>query len=402
MNRGFMRAGHLPTLFAAFLYFDLSFMAWVMLGPLAVFISRDLHLDPAHKGLMVAVPTLAGAGFRILNGVLSDTLKPRLTGIIMQLVVIVGLAALWAVGISSFSMILAVGVVLGVAGSSFAIALPLASYWYPKEYQGTALGIAGAGNSGTVLAALFAPTIALAFGWRNVLGLTVIPLAIVLVAFVLLAKDSPNSPPRKSFKDYVEILNTRDAWWLMFFYGVTFGGFVGLSTFLPIYFNDVYKLTPVQAGYCTAACVFAGSLIRPVGGAIADRIGGVRTLVFVYGVVAVLLLTIAHGIPDLHAALPLIIVMMGTLGAGNGAVFQIVPQRFARNVGVVTGLVGATGGVGGFYFAASLGYAKQLTGGYGVGLTLFACLTICALVALTSVSPRWRRTFLDRVNYATA
>ncbi len=402
MNRGFLRAGHLPTLVAAFLYFDVSFMVWVMLGPLAVFIARDLHLSPAEKGLIVATPVLAGAVLRIVTGVLADHLKPRLTAIIMQTIVIAGLAGFWAFGVASFEMTLALGVVLGVAGASFAVALPLASYWYPPQHQGTALGIAGAGNSGTVLAALFAPSLAVALGWRNVLGLAIVPLAVVLALFVLLAKNSPLSPARKSLKDYAEILGYADAWWLMAFYCVTFGGFVGLSSFLPIYFNDQYGLSPVAAGYCTAASVFAGSFVRPLGGAVADRIGGVKALSFVYGLVAVLLLIVSRGIPNLMVALPLIIVTMGALGAGNGAVFQIVPQRFARNVGVVTGLVGATGGIGGFYLAASLGYAKQLTGGYGIGLAIFAFLALAALTALTSVSIRWRRTWLDRSALAAA
>ena len=402
MNRGFLRAGHVPTLVAAFLYFDVSFMVWVMLGPLAIFISKDLHLSPAQKGLMVATPVLAGAALRIVNGVLSDYLKPRLTGIIMQAVVILGLIAAWLLSVDSFGEVLALGIVLGVAGASFAIALPLASYWYPPEHQGTALGIAGAGNSGTVLAALFAPSLALAFGWRNVLGLAVIPLAIVLALFIFLAKDSPNSPPRRSLKDYAEILAMPDVWWLMAFYCVTFGGFVGLSSFLPIYFNDQYGLTPVHAGYATAACVFAGSFARPIGGYVSDRFGGVTALSFVYGFVALMLLIVSRGLADLAIGLPIIVVTMAALGAGNGAVFQIVPQRFARNVGVVTGLVGATGGVGGFYLAASLGYAKQLTGNYGAGLAVFACLALAALTALTVVSARWRRTWLARAELAAA
>ena len=402
MNRGFLRAGHLPTLVAAFLYFDVSFMVWVILGPLGLFIARDLHLTPAQKGLMVATPVLAGAVLRIVAGVLADYLKPRLTAIMMQTIVIAGLAAYWAFSVASFETTLALGVVLGVAGASFAVALPLASYWYPREHQGTALGIAGAGNSGTVLAALFAPSLAVAFGWRNVLGLTVILLAIVLALFVALAKNSPLSPARKSLKDYAEVLSHADAWWLMAFYSVTFGGFVGLSSFLPIYFNDQYGLSPVNAGYATAACVFAGSFVRPFGGAIADRIGGVKTLTFVYGLVAALLLIVSRGVADLTIALPVIVATMTTLGAGNGAVFQIVPQRFAKKVGVVTGLVGATGGAGGFYLAASLGYAKQLTGGYAAGLAIFACLALLALTALTGVSVRWRRTWLDRSAFAAA
>ncbi len=402
MHRGFLRAGHLPTLVAAFLYFDVSFMVWVMLGPLAVFVAKDLGLSPAQKGMMVATPVLAGAALRIVNGVLSDHLKPRLTGIIMQAIVIAGLALAWALRVETYSEVLALGVVLGVAGASFAVALPLASYWYPPEHQGTALGIAGAGNSGTVLAALFAPSLAVAFGWRNVLGLAIIPLGLVLVVFALLAKDSPKSPPRKSPTDYAEILGEADAWWLMAFYSVSFGGFVGLSSFLPIYFNDQYGLAPIASGYATAACVFAGSFLRLIGGAVGDRIGGVRALSFVYGLVAVLLLVLSRGVADLRLALPLIVVVMGALGAGNGAVFQIVPQRFARKVGVVTGLVGATGGVGGFYLAASLGWAKQLTGGYGVGLAIFACLALAALTALTGVSIRWRRTWLARNALAVA
>ena len=402
MNQSFFRAGHLPTLVSAFLYFDVSFMVWVMLGPLAVFIAKDLHLTPGQKGLMVATPVLAGAALRIVNGFLADILKPRLTGIIMRAIVIAGLLAFWAADTWSFPVMLALGVVLGVAGASFAVALPLASYWYPKEHQGTALGIAGAGNSGTVLAALFAPSLALAFGWHNVIAMAAIPLTLVLVAFTVLAKDSPNSPARRSLADYAEILKSQDAWWLMAFYSVTFGGFVGLSSFLPIYFNDQFGLAPVNAGYATAACVFAGSFVRPIGGAIADRVGGVCALTFVYGLVAVLLMTLSHGVSELTIGLPLIMLTMGTLGAGNGAVFQIVPQRFARNVGVVTGLVGATGGVGGFYLAASLGYTKQLTGGYGLGFALFAGMSLAALAALLVVSPRWRRTFLHRSALAAA
>ncbi len=170
MPKTFLKAGHLPTLIASFLYFDLSFMVWVVLGPLGVLIAKDLGLDAAEKGLMVATPVLAGALLRIVNGVLVDQITPKLTGIIAQALVIAGLVGAWLIGIHSFGDVLLVGIVLGVAGASFAVALPLASQWYPPEHQGTALGIAGAGNSGTVLASLFAPGLAVLFGWENVLG----------------------------------------------------------------------------------------------------------------------------------------------------------------------------------------------------------------------------------------
>ncbi|HEU4780408.1 MAG TPA: MFS transporter, partial [Steroidobacteraceae bacterium] len=175
INREFLKAGHLPTLLSAFFYFDMSFMVWVLLGALAVQMSADLQLNAAQKGFMVALPVLAGALLRVVFGVLVDRLRPRLAGIIGQVIVIAGLTAAWLVGIDSYQGALALGLVLGVAGASFAVALPLASRWYPPQFQGTALGIAGAGNSGTVFASLFAPGLAAVVGWNNVLGLAAIP-----------------------------------------------------------------------------------------------------------------------------------------------------------------------------------------------------------------------------------
>src|ERR1700742_1327528 len=206
MKTAFLRSGHLPTLVSCFLYFDISFAVWVLLGPLAVLIAPDLHLDAGQKGLMVAVPVLAGAALRFINGILVGQWRPRLTGIVMQLVVIGGLLTAWLTGIHSFSQILLLGVVLGVAGASFAIALPMVSYWYPPEHQGTALGLAGAGNSGTVFASLFAPSLAIALGWQNVVGLAALPLSIVLGVYCLLAKDSPNPAARNTLADYMRLL----------------------------------------------------------------------------------------------------------------------------------------------------------------------------------------------------
>jgi len=393
MKNSFWKIGHAPTLLAAFLYFDLSFMVWVMLGPLGVQIAKDLGLTAAQKGLMVATPVLAGALLRIVMGVLVDHLKPKMAGTIGQLVVIAGLAWAWGFGISTYQQVLAVGLVLGVAGASFAVALPLASRWYPPEHQGTALGIAGAGNSGTVLAALFAPTLGLWYGWNNVFGLAIIPLVVTLILYLALAKDSPDCPAPKPLIAYLEVLRDKDAWWFMFFYSVTFGGFVGLASSLTIYFNDQYGLSPVTAGYFTAACVFAGSMVRPLGGKVADRIGGVKSLSIVYLAAALFLLMVSTGLKNPWLALAGFVGAMLAFGMGNGAVFQLVPQRFRKEIGVMTGLVGMAGGVGGFYLASSLGYSRQLTGSYQAGLLIFATLALIALVGLSSVKMRWRTTW---------
>jgi NNP family nitrate/nitrite transporter-like MFS transporter len=393
MKSSFWKAGNPATLFAAFLYFDLSFMVWVILGPLGVQIAEDLGLNAAQKGLMVATPVLAGALLRIVMGVLVDHLKPKTAGLVGQVVVLVGLAWAQFSGIRTYEEVLVLGLFLGMAGASFAVALPLASRWYPPEHQGTALGIAGAGNSGTVFAALLAPGLAVAYGWENVLGLAVIPLVATLVIYLLMAKDSPDCPPAKPLTDYLKVLHDKDAWWFMFFYGVTFGGFVGLASSLTIYFNDQYGLAPVVAGYFTAACVFAGSLVRPVGGMVADRVGGIKSLSVMYLLAAGLLGTAGTDLPQAWMALAVFMLAMLALGMGNGAVFQLVPQRFRKEIGVMTGLVGMAGGLGGFYLASSLGYSRQLTGSYQAGFLIFAALALLALTGLTVVKARWRTTW---------
>ena len=203
LSRSFLKSGHTPTLLSSFLYFDLSFMVWVLLGPLGIAIAKSFHLDPAQKGLMVAVPVLSGALLRLVAGLLVDHIGPKKTGIIGQLVVMAGLGLAWFLGVHNYGQVLLLGVVLGVAGASFAVAQPLASRWYPPEHQGLALGIAGAGNSGTALAALFAPGLAQAYGWSNVIGLAVLPLAVAFVVFLVFAKDAPNPPAPKSLSEYL-------------------------------------------------------------------------------------------------------------------------------------------------------------------------------------------------------
>jgi NNP family nitrate/nitrite transporter-like MFS transporter len=393
MDNSFWKAGHRPTLIASFLYFDMAFMVWVMLGPLGVQIASDLHLTHAQKGMMVATPVLAGALLRIVMGLMVDHLKPKLAGAIGQVTVMVSLFFAWYFGVQSYEQTLILGVFLGVAGASFAVALPLASRWYPPEHQGTALGIAGAGNSGTALAALIAPSLAIAYGWTNVFGLALMPLLLVFIYYMIAARDAPECPPPKSLAEYLKVLKDSDAWWFMFFYSVTFGGFVGLASSLTIYFNIQYGLDAKTAGFFTAACVFAGSLVRPIGGNVADRIGGIKSLSVMYVFAAIFLAIVSIGLPEAWMALLAFVGAMLALGMGNGAVFQLVPQRFRKEIGVMTGLVGMAGGVGGFYLASSLGFAKQLTGSYQIGFLIFAALALLALAGLSAVKNRWRTTW---------
>lgn len=402
IDRGsFAKSGHIPTLLAAFLYFDASFTVWVLLGPMGVQIGNSLHLNAAQKGLMVATPVLSGALLRIVAGLSADRFGGKITGIVAQLIVIAALVAAWQIGLPSFRAVQALGIFLGVAGASFAIALPLASRWYPPPYQGFALGLAGAGNIGTVFTALVAPGLALAYGFQNVFGLAAIFLTVVLVGFVFLAKESPARPAPLTLSTYFNVLRIADTWWFMLFYGVTFGGFVGLASSLVIYLHTQYGLTPVHAGYLTALASFVGASCRPIGGGLADKFGGVKTLSFYYIVAAAALVIVSFGLPNLWLAMAAILVVMLACGLGDGAVFQLVPLRFTREMGVVTGLVGMAGGVGGFYLASSLGLARQYTGSYQSGFLIYAALALIAFVGLSVVKRRWRADFSAAANADT-
>ena len=398
--RGFRCAGHTPTLFSAFLYFDISFMVWVLLGALANSIVPEFGLSDSQKGLMVAVPLLGGAMLRLVLGVLTDHIGARRTGILGMALTIIPLLMgwLWA---DSFSKVLLVGLLLGVAGASFAAALPLASRWYPPRYQGLAMGIAGAGNSGTALATFFGPRLAQAWGWHAVFGLALVPLLLTLVVFLTFAQDSPRQPAPQPLAAYAEVLRLRDTWWFCLFYAVTFGGFVGLTSFLNVFFLSQYGLTKIQAGNSATLCVMAGSFLRPLGGYLSDRLGGIRMLTILYLGVGVMMLHLS-ALPPLAWGTLLLFASMGLLGMGNGAVFQIVPQRFSKEIGVVTGIVGAAGGIGGFFLPNLLGSLKQITGSFSGGFLTFGLVGCfgCA-AALAYASRSWQGVFVGRGGVAS-
>jgi len=301
--REFLSCGHTPTLVSAFLYFDVSFMVWVLIGALGVFLAQEFQLSATHQGFLVAVPILAGSLFRIPMGIATDRFGPKWTGAVGLSLTVLPLLWGWQ-GARRLEELFAVGILLGVAGASFAVALPLASRWYPPRHQGLAMGIAGAGNSGTVLAALFAPRLAEAFGWHSVFGLAILPVLVTHGLYALLAKESPNQRTPMRLAHYFAVLGVADTWW----------------------FN-------------------------------------------------------------------LLFLAMSGLGMGNGAIFQLVPQRFRREIGVATGIVGAAGGVGGFLLPSLIGLLKDLTGSYGNGFLLVSLGGFGCVVLLTYVRRSWRQTW---------
>lgn len=372
-----LRSGHWPSLLAAWLHFEVSFMVWVLVGALGVFIAQDFGLSATQKGFMVAVPLLGGSLVRVAVGVLVDRFGPRRVGFISMLVVVGPLAWAWLAG-ETFLQMIGVGLLLGIAGASFAVSLPLASRAYPLAHQGLAMGVAGSGNSGAIVSIALAPLLAAGVGWHAVFGCMIPVVGVTAVAYLILARDHPlpaQSPG--AGLDLKAILRDPDTAWFCLLYAISFGGFVGLSSYLSIFFFDQYGLSRVDAGWAAAACALAGSFSRPIGGFVADRVGGLRVLSVLFPAISVLIGSTALLLPFPYA-MPSIWLAMAGLGMGNGVIFQVVPQRFRREIGTVSGLIGAAGGVGGFLLPSALGLFKDLTGTYATGFAVYAAL--CALV----------------------
>ncbi len=408
--------GHGMTLFMAFLYFDMSFMVWTMLGPLSTEIGEALALaghimTAGEKATLLSLPILSGALLRIILGFGVDKFGPKKTALVSQLIVIAALLTAYMLGDTiTYNQLLIVALGLGFAGASFAVALPQAGQWYPPKLQGVVLGIAGAGNIGVVIDFIFAPKIAELWGWESVFLVGAVMAIVVFVAYLFLAKDAPSdvytSRPKK-LKDYGKLMKDKDTWWFALFYAISFGGFVGFAGYMKVYLMSTYSVdmgtfgidvfnepnVKVIAGYFGALTIFAGAILRPVGGNIADKIGGIKALYFFYGMVAILAMVTALVDLPFFLAIFVLFLIMANLGMANGAVFQLVPQRFGKDIGIMTGLVGAAGGIGGTALIKTLGWSKGAFDGYMVGFLIFAAVVLVALAGLSMVKTRWRTTW---------
>ncbi|WP_298233699.1 nitrate/nitrite transporter [uncultured Azohydromonas sp.] len=390
----FARAGHWPTLAASFLYFDFCFAVWVLNGAMGPFISEAYGLSAAQKGFMVSVPILAGALMRFPLGVLAQYIGRKNAAMVeMSLIV---LALLYGfLFVDSYDGVLAMGVLLGIAGASFGVALSLGSGWFPPKYKGLAMGIAGAGNSGTVLAVLFAPPLATQFGWQTVYGLAAATMLLPLAVMWFAAKEPPDRE-HQTFREHISCLFEKDGWAFSLIYVVTFGGFIGLASFLPTYFYDQFKVTKVEAGQLTMLATLMGSAVRVLGGWISDRIGGVNTLSGVLLLVAATLTACGFAGTSLAGTTLLFMLCFAALGAGNGALFQLVPLRWPLATAVAGSMIGEVGALGGGFLPNAMGLSKQYSGSYLGGFLAFTVLALVMLVMLRVVQIRWTRTWAEK------
>ncbi|MEJ8825389.1 MFS transporter [Variovorax humicola] len=391
----FLKSGHSPTLFAAFLYFSFSCCIWVLNGAMAPFIGETFKLTPAEKGLMLSVPIIAGALMRFPLGILSQYIgRKNATLVEMGLIAMAMMFGFFFV--HSFSELLAMGVLLGIAGASFGVALSLGSGSFPPQHKGLAMGLVGAGNVGTAVSVLVAPPLAQWLGWQSVYGIAAVAILIPMVVMIVFAKEPPDVDSHASFREHVACLFEKDGWVFSLIYGVTFGGFIGLTTFLPSYYYDQFGVSKVQAGQLTMLAAFMGAAVRVVGGWISDRWGGVNTLTLVLLVVAGGLVLVGVSSSSLALTTLLLIICFAALGAGNGALFQLVPLRWPASTAVAGSMIGEIGALGGGLVPNAMGLSKQYLGSYVWGFVFFGALSLIMLGVMRVMQIRWTRTWAEK------
>lgn len=393
--RSFLNSGHSPTLFAAFLYFAFSCCIWVLNGAMAPFISETFNLSPAQKGVMLSIPILAGALMRFPLGILSQYIgRKKATLVEMALIAVAMLFGFFFV--KSFNDLLAMGVLLGIAGASFGVALSLGAGSFPPRHKGLAMGLVGAGNVGTAVSVLVAPPLAQAFGWVTVYGLAAAAICVPMLVMIVFAREPDDLDAHATFREHIACLFEKDGWAFSLIYAVTFGGFIGLATFLPTYYYDQFGVSKVQAGQLTMLAAFMGAALRVFGGWISDRWGGINTLTLVLATVAGTLLLCALATASLVASTLLVMLCFAALGAGNGALFQLVPLRWPLATAVAGSMIGEIGALGGGLVPNAMGLSKQYAGSYAWGFVIFALLALAMLGMLRLMQIRWTRTWAEK------
>lgn len=382
-------AGNAGALVAATVAFMVCFFAWALLGPLGPDLQDQLGLSNTELALTIAIPVVLGSLMRIPLGVLADRHGGRVIFTLLMAFVplpLVGLALLN----DSWGAVLACGFLLGFAGASFAVGVPFVNAWYPPKRQGFALGIYGIGTGGTVLAALTAPRIADASSIDVVFWVTAVLVAVVAAGFWLMARDAPGSAKGRQGSMLAALSSFRGpgsarAWGLAFFYFVAFGGFVAMFLFLPKLLHSVHDLSKTDAGARAAGFALLAVVARPIGGSLSDRIGAQRVLTVSFAGTIVCALGLAVGYEEMVPLTVACLTMATFLGLGTGATFKLVPSWYPDRVGAVTGVVGASGGLGGFFPPLVMAFVDSATGGYALGFVLLAVVAGLALLSLMAL-----------------
>ncbi|SDD92479.1 MFS transporter [Paraburkholderia lycopersici] len=432
-----LKSGNWRALIACFLYFDTGFTVWVMFGPLAPFIQKDIPMTPAELGLLVAVPVLGAAILRVTLGNLYQAYDGRRVALLgIALSAIPSAVLLLMPGTPSYTLLLVLGVLLGVGGASFAVALPMAGSNYPPKVQGLVLGLAAAGNIGAVLDGFLFPGLAAHYGWARATGAALPLLALAATAVTFWARDlgqksGSAAQALRAFcmtlaglvalvlavhagvfgagktgvlllpvlgallaivvlpRHYRAVLAQGDTWVVMLVYSITFGGFVGMSSYISTLLISLYQVPKLEAGVVMSLLALTGAMVRPLGGLVADRISGVRALVVLLAAISACDFAFALWMPPFAAGIALLAFTYVCFGLGNGATFQLVPRRWQGRTGLMSGIIGAAGGIGGFYLPVIMGIAKESTGSYQMGFATFGVIAAAAFGLVVLHRARW-------------
>jgi MFS transporter, NNP family, nitrate/nitrite transporter len=373
--------------------FAICFAVFGSVSAMMPILKKSLGLNPVQVSLALAVPVLLGSLGRIPLGMLTDRFGGRL---IFSIVMACSIVPAFLMGfVTAYWQLIACGFFIGIALASFSVGVGLVSGWYPPEQQGFALGVYGAGNIGQSLAAFGSPVLAAALGFKWGFWTFGVLLMVWLALFWLKAENAPRRAPAKSFAEVLKPLRDKQSWMLSLYYFLTFGGFVAMAIYLPIFLTEIFKLTPGDAGARTAGFVVLATLMRPLGGMLADKVGGRKILLWVFPITALMALFLAC--PMMLTFTIGALGMAAAIGLGNGAVFKLVPEYFPQSVGAVTGLVGAAGGLGGFFPPLVLGALRQATGTFTPGFVLLGIFALLCLVVVyqtgSSSKPRGQLVF---------
>ncbi|MBB6563934.1 NNP family nitrate/nitrite transporter-like MFS transporter [Acidovorax soli] len=393
--RDFLKSGHAPTLWSAFLYFAFSCAVWVINGAMAPFITESLKLTPTQMGIMLSIPIFAGALMRFPLGILAQYIGRKNATLVEMAGIFIAMGYGYLF-VNDYNDLLAMGVLLGVAGASFGVALSLGSGSFPPRYKGLAMGIVGAGNVGTAVSALLAPVLAQKFGWQSVYGFAAVSVAVPALVMAIYAKEPPDRAPHSSFREHIACLFEKDGWAFSLIYAVTFGGFIGLIAFMPTYFYDQFGVSKVQAGQLTMMAAFLGAALRIFGGWLSDLWGGVNTLTGVLAITTVCLVLCGLAEKSLPVTMLLFLVCFAALGAGNGALFQLVPLRWPLSTAVAGSMIGEIGALGGGLIPNAMGLSRQYSGSYLWGFVSIAVCAAAMLVLLRVMQIRWTRTWAEK------
>jgi NNP family nitrate/nitrite transporter-like MFS transporter len=393
--KAFLKSGHAPTLCAAFIYFTFSCLIWVLNGAMAPFINETFALTPAQTGLMLSIPILAGALMRFPLGVLAQYIG-RKRATLVEMFLIAGAMAYGYTMVDEFGDLLAMGVLLGIAGASFGVAMSLGSGSFPPHHKGLAMGLVGAGNVGTAISVVAAPPLAQLFGWQSVYGIAAVAVAVPMIVMIVFAREPDDVDAHATLREHVSCLFEKDGWAFSLIYAVSFGGFIGLTSFLPTYYYDQFGVSKVEAGQLTMLAAFMGAALRIFGGWIADHWGGVNTLTVVLIVVAVTLGLTGLAGGSLVGTTLLLMLCFAALGAGNGALFQLVPLRWPTTTAVAGSMIGEIGALGGGLVPNAMGLSKEYLGRYVAGFATFAALSLVMLGVMRFMQIRWTRTWAEK------